>query len=253
MAAAERTLTAELEIMLQEGAHLAAANLWCSRLEDLLNMRLPLGAPPPKAAAEVQHLTVPSTPSTQSVVAAQYASTHHGVKAPTATIAPEPVQPPATSPVEVAASPVHSAASPVLGPHVGLLYEMAPCTDAHTCNSLLRRRADYPIVEEAITFREGTPLNDWQKAELEELDVPFRYNPRLNGMEDSSVLALDEGALLGGRYRIVRPIGQGSLGRVVQCFDEQRRAMVAIKVCVTAVAHGTAVAHVNACSACKRM
>ena len=43
-------------------------------------------------------------------------------------------------------------------------------------------------------------------------------------------MALDLPARLAGRYRVLRPIGQGSIAQVVEAHDEERGATVAIKI-----------------------
>ena len=58
-------------------------------------------------------------------------------------------------------------------------------------------------MEEAIVFHDGPPLSPRQADELGEIFIPFRYQPLLNGVEDSPSISLDEGLLLGGRYRVV--------------------------------------------------
>jgi len=49
-------------------------------------------------------------------------------------------------------------------------------------------------------------------------------------MATSAAMALDLPARLAGRYRVLRPIGQGSIAQVVEAHDEERGATVAIKI-----------------------
>ena len=49
-------------------------------------------------------------------------------------------------------------------------------------------------------------------------------------MAQTAATALDVPARLAGRYRVLRPIGQGSIAQVVEAHDEERGATVALKI-----------------------
>ena len=51
-----------------------------------------------------------------------------------------------------------------------------------------------------------------------------------NGLEDEREIEINDGMLLGNRYRVVGTLGKGAFSRVFQCFDLQLKDMVCVKV-----------------------
>ena len=213
---AERALRAELELVYQRGAtdqKLIARNLWSSRLEKLLHAVLPrsetdaLGDsencdPLDKGVSRVEgHRQSPSagTPTNWPRIDELRSGSGDSCR---------------------------STPSRRLG--VKLHHLQPSATESDTL--LLRRQRGRSAQQSCVVFREGVPMSDEQANAVERLDLPLLYNPHIRGLEDSPELALENGTLIAGRYRVVASIGKGSFSRVVQCFDEQDNRSVSVKV-----------------------
>ena len=109
------------------------------------------------------------------------------------------------------------------------LHQLHPSLGEEESLNLRRQRARL-AQQSCVVFREGTPMDEQQRATVEMLALPLLYNPYIRGLEDSPELCLDEGVLIAGRYKVVQLIGKGSFSRVVQCHDHKEGRLVSVKV-----------------------
>jgi len=108
------------------------------------------------------------------------------------------------------------------------LYELVQPSDEEF--QFIRRQRHRSQSQPRVVFHDGASLTQEQEKELSHVALPLLYNPHVNGLEDTSELALDVGTVIAQRYRVVALIGKGSFSRVVQCLDLQDKVMVSVKV-----------------------
>lgn len=209
----ERALRTELELGYQREASLRsvlARNLWHSKLEKMLHVKLPRSGEgdcsPEMAVLLSEAMRVPSGSrhGTPTNWGNHNALDHAGGAGASSRSTP-------SRRLGVRLHNLH----PSLGEEEG---------------QLLRKQRSRSAQQSCVVFREGTPLTEAEAASVETLALPLLYNPYLRGLEDSPELPIDEDTLVAGRYRVNTLIGKGSFSRVVQCYDQKERRSVSLKV-----------------------
>ena len=219
LVAAERALRTELELLYHRSADsdgsLMRRNLWHSRLEKMLDARVPRssdadtdGSESPQMGMLLSQIGALTTPS-----AGGDTPTHWGSCCKQ------------TEDLDAGGSS-RSTPSRRLGVR---LHQLHPSTSEEEATAL-RRQRNRSAQQSCVVFREGKPMTDEQAGRMETLLLPLLYNPFIRGLEDSPELIIDEGTLLAGRYRVVALIGKGSFSRVVQCYDERDSRSVSVKI-----------------------
>ena len=208
--AAERALRTELEVNYQRELstrRVMTRNLWHSRLEQVLNVKLPKttdggeGDSPEMAVMLSQIGTIP-TPSGNT-------PTNWGKH---------------LCEDDVGASS-RSTPSRRLGVR---LHQLHPSLGEEE-GAALRKQRTRSAQQSCVVFREGQPMSEAEAAQIETLMLPLLYNPHIRGLEDSPELNLEESVVIASRYRVKDLIGKGSFSRVVQCYDEKHGRSVSVK------------------------
>jgi len=209
--AVERALRLELELGADsllapdvDNGKIANRNLWTSKLEQLLDVAVPLSAPldDPRHVQDISDLTPNRASPTQLDVAEENIAAGNCVNL--------------------------SKALPQKQKRRPKLYELRSDPKRENEETYRKRRSRDHMSR--VVFHDPPPMSSDKSRKLAHISLPVLYNPYVNGLEDNADLPLDVGSVLVERYRVVAVIGKGSFSRVVQAFDLKDKVMVSIKV-----------------------